>query len=257
MLQGKSALVTGAARGIGFGIAESLVEAGANVTIADIDERAAQEAADQLKAAGWNAIGIKADVTNPTDVARMIAAVEGAFGTVDVAVNNAGVLGLGTIEELTVEEWNRVLNMNTLSLFVCCKEEVAAMRRRKFGRIINIASIAGKVGFPGMSHYAASKFAAIGFTNSLAKEVAREGITVNAICPGIVGTGMWRGKGGVAERWRKPDETEEQSWERHQDTLLPQGEAQTPEDIGQMVVYLAGASHVTGQALAVDGGFSL
>jgi meso-butanediol dehydrogenase/(S,S)-butanediol dehydrogenase/diacetyl reductase len=131
------------------------------------------------------------------------------------------------------------------------------MRRRRHGRIINISSIAGKVGFPDLSHYSASKFAVIGFTNAVAKEVAADGITVNALCPGIVGTGMWRGDDGLSNRWREPDETEEQSWQRHQKTLLPQGVAQTPEDMGQMAVYLASSNHVTGQAIAVDGGFSL
>ena len=120
-----------------------------------------------------------------------------------------------------------------------------------------MSSIAGKVGFPDLSHYSASKFAVIGFTNAVAKEVAADGITVNALCPGIVGTGMWRGDDGLSDRWREPDETEEQSWQRHQKTLLPQGVAQTPEDMGQMAVYLASANHVTGQAIAVDGGFSL
>ena len=131
------------------------------------------------------------------------------------------------------------------------------MRKAKFGHIINTSSIAGKVGFPNLSHYSASKFGVIGFTNAIAKEVAKEGITVNALCPGIVGTGMWRGETGLSGLWANPGETEEQSWERHQNAFLPQGVAQTPEDMGQMVVYLASASHVTGQALAVDGGFSL
>jgi NAD(P)-dependent dehydrogenase (short-subunit alcohol dehydrogenase family) len=128
---------------------------------------------------------------------------------------------------------------------------------RRFGRIINVASIAGKVGFPDLSHYSASKFAVIGFTNAVAKEVATEGVTVNALCPGIVGTGMWRGDEGLSGRWRQEGESEEASWERHQKTLLPQGVAQTPEDMGQLAVYLASAAHVTGQAIAVDGGFSL
>ena len=117
--------------------------------------------------------------------------------------------------------------------------------------------IAGKVGLPDLAHYCASKFAVIGFSNALAKEVARDGVTVNALCPGIVGTGMWRGEDGLSGRWRQAGESEAQSWERHQASLLPQGEAQTVEDMGQLVVYLACAPHVTGQAIAVDGGFSL
>lgn len=97
------------------------------------------------------------------------------------------------------------------------------MRPRKFGRIINVSSIAGKVGFPQLSHYSASKFAVIGFSNAVAKEVAGDGITVNALCPGVVGTGMWRGENGLSALWAQQGESEEKSWERHQKTLLPQG----------------------------------
>ena len=149
------------------------------------------------------------------------------------------------------------MNINARGVFLCCQAELRLMREHRFGRIINLASIAGKVGFPDLSHYSASKFAVIGFSNAFAKEVAREGITVNALCPGVVGTGMWRGDEGLSSRWAEPGETEEQSWERHQAALLPQGEAQTVEDMGQLAVYLACAPHVTGQAIAVDGGFSL
>jgi meso-butanediol dehydrogenase/(S,S)-butanediol dehydrogenase/diacetyl reductase len=134
---------------------------------------------------------------------------------------------------------------------------VAVMHKQQDGRIINTASIAGKVGFPALSHYSATKFGVIDFTNAVAKEVTTEGITVNALCAGIVGTGMWRGETGLSGKWVLPDESEESSWERYQKIFLPQGVAQTAEDMGQMVVYLACAPHVTGQALAVDGHFSL
>lgn len=164
---------------------------------------------------------------------------------------------LGGIEELTFEQWNEVIDVNLRGVFLCCQAEIKLMKKAKYGRIINTSSIAGKVGFPNLSHYSASKFGVIGFTNAIAKEVAKDGITVNALCPGIVGTGMWRGETGLSGLWANPGETEEQSWARHQQTFLPQGVAQTPEDMGQMAVYMASAEHVTGQALAVDGGFSL
>lgn len=147
--------------------------------------------------------------------------------------------------------------VNAKGVFLCTQAAVRVMRPRRWGRIINVASIAGKIGFPDLSHYTASKFAVIGFTNAVAKEVALDGITVNALCPGIVGTGMWRGEDGLAGRWREEGESEEASWARHQKTLLPQGVAQTPEDMGQLAVYLACAEHVTGQAIAVDGGCTL
>jgi len=256
-LAGKVALVTGSGRGIGLGIALSLAKAGADVALADYDIGIAEEAAAQVRATGRKAVAFQVDVSQPDSVNRMIDQVAEAFGGLDIAVNNAGVVSLGKIAELSASEWDRIMNINAKGVFLCCQAEVKLMRRRNFGRIINIASIAGKVGFPDLSHYSASKFAVIGFTNAVAKEVAREGITVNALCPGIVGTGMWRGEEGIAGRWALPGETEAQSWERQQSSLLPQGEAQTVEDMGQLAVYLASAAHTTGQAVACDGGFSL
>jgi meso-butanediol dehydrogenase/(S,S)-butanediol dehydrogenase/diacetyl reductase len=256
-LTGKVALVTGAGRGIGQGIALSLAQAGADLVLADYDVGIAEETAAAVRALGRRALALQVDVSQPDSVAAMIEQVKAEFGRLDVAVNNAGVVSLGRVDELAVSEWDRIMNINVRGVFLCCQAELKLMREHQSGRIINLASIAGKVGFPDLSHYSASKFAVIGFTNAFAKEVAREGITVNALCPGIVGTGMWRGHEGLSARWAQPGESEVQSWERHQSTLLPQGEAQTVEDMGQLAVYLACAPHVTGQAIAVDGGFSL
>ncbi|MFC3608863.1 SDR family NAD(P)-dependent oxidoreductase [Stutzerimonas tarimensis] len=256
-LVGKVALVTGAGRGIGQGIALSLAQAGADLVLADYDIGIAEEAAANVRAVGRRALALQVDVSEPASVSAMIEQVRERFGRLDVAVNNAGVVSLGKVDELPVSEWDRIMNINARGVFLCCQAELRLMREHNFGRIINLASIAGKVGFPALSHYSASKFAVIGFSNAFAKEVAREGITVNALCPGVVGTGMWRGEQGLSARWAEPGETEEQSWARHQAALLPQGEAQTVEDMGQLAVYLACAPHVTGQAIAVDGGFSL
>ncbi len=256
-LDGRIALVVGGGRGIGAGIALSLARAGADVLIADYDMQLAKASKMEVETAGRRSAAIEVDVRKPESVQAMIDAVEQDFGQLDIAVNNAGIVSLGSVEELTVEQWDDLMAINLRGVFLCCKAELTLMRRAKYGRIINTSSIAGKVGFPDLSHYSASKFGVIGFTNAFAKEVAKEGITVNALCPGIIGTGMWRGKTGLAGRWALPSETEEQSWGRHQSSLLPQGEAQTPEDVGQLAVFLASAQHVTGQALAVDGGFSL
>lgn len=256
-LEGKIALVTGGGRGIGAGIAKYLAEAGADVVIADYTRELAEEGAAAISAVGRRTTAIQVDVRKPDSVVALIDAVEKQFGRLDIAMNNAGIVSLGGIGELTVEQWDDVIDINLRGVFLCCQAEIKLMRKHKFGRIINTSSIAGKVGFPALSHYSASKFGVIGFTNAIAKEVAKEGITVNALCPGIVGTGMWRGDTGLSKLWANPGESEEQSWERHQQMFLPQGVAQTPQDMGQMVVYLASAPHVTGQALAVDGGFSL
>lgn len=256
-LKGRVALVTGGGRGIGLGISQGLAKAGADVIVADYTRELADAGSKTVKALGVRTAAIVVDVRDQASVIAMIDAVEKQFARLDIAVNNAGIVSLGGVEQLTVTQWNDVIDVNLRGVFLCCQAEIRLMRKAKFGRIINTASIAGKVGFPNLAHYSASKFGVIGFTNAIAKEVAKEGITVNALCPGIVGTGMWRGETGLSGLWANPGETEEESWARHQDVFLPQGVAQTPEDMGQMVVYLASAPHVTGQALAVDGGFSL
>lgn len=256
-LEGKIALVVGGGRGIGAGIAISLARAGADVIVADLTTDLARESAATIQKMGRRSAAIEVDVRDPGSVDAMIETVERDFGRLDIAVNNAGIVSMGSVGELSIEQWDDVMAINLRGVFLCCKAELALMRKAKFGRIINTSSVAGKVGVPDLSHYTASKFGVIGFTNAFAKEVAREGITVNALCPGIVGTGMWRGETGLAARWAQAGETEEQSWERHQATLLPQGEAQTSEDMGELAVFLASAPHITGQAIAVDGGFSL
>ncbi|MBB3349483.1 MULTISPECIES: SDR family NAD(P)-dependent oxidoreductase [unclassified Sphingomonas] len=256
-LTGKVALLVGGGRGIGAGIAASLARAGADVVIADYDIGLAEESSAAIAAIGRRSGAIAVDVRHPDSVQAMVDAVEQQFGRLDIAVNNAGIVSIGSVGELAIDQWDDVMAINLRGVFLCCKAELALMRKNRFGRIINTSSIAGKVGFPDLSHYTASKFGVIGFTNAFAKEVAAEGITVNALCPGIVGTGMWRGETGLSGRWAQEGESEEESWARHQATLLPQGEAQTPEDMGQLAVFLASAPHVTGQAMAVDGGFSL
>ena len=256
-LQGKIALVTGASRGIGQGIAVSLAKAGADIALADISIDVLEETIKLVEQEGVKVKAYQVDVTQFETVKTMVQAVASEFGTLDIAVNNAGVLGIHKVIDMTGDQWDQIMNVNAKGVFLCSKAELEVMLPNKSGRIINVSSILGKTGMSDVSAYSASKFAVIGFTNSLAKEVAKEGITVNALCPGIVGTGMWRGDKGLAQAFAKDGETEEQSWERNQESLLPQGEAQTPEDMGQLAVYLASAPHVTGQAIAVDGGFGL
>ncbi|MBG6614001.1 SDR family oxidoreductase [Pseudomonas aeruginosa] len=256
-LSSRVALVTGAGRGIGRGIALALARAGADVAVADLDPQVAEETAAAIRSLGRRSLALGVDVSDGDSVRAMVERVATEFGRLDVAVNNAGVISIRKVAELSLADWDRVMNVNARGVFLCCQAELPLMQAQRWGRIVNLSSIAGKVGLPDLAHYCASKFAVIGFSNALAKEVARDGVTVNALCPGIVGTGMWRGEDGLSGRWRQAGESEAQSWERHQASLLPQGEAQTVEDMGQLVVYLACAPHVTGPAIAVDGGFSL
>ena len=199
-LQGKIALVTGVSRGIGQGIAVSLAKAGADIALADMSTDVLEETKLLVEKEGVKVKSYQVNVTDFDTVRTMVQAVAADFGTLDIAVNNAGVLGIHKVIDMTGEDWDKIMNVNAKGVFLCSKAELEVMLPNKSGRIINVSSILGKTGMSDVSAYSASKFAVIGFTNSLAKEVAKEGITVNALCPGIVGTGMWRGDSGLAQR---------------------------------------------------------
>jgi len=170
-------------------------------------------------------------------------------------VNAAGVITVRPIAEMSEEEWDNVMDVNAKGTFLVNKAAIIQMRvQGGGGRIINISSISGKFGVATLTHYCASKFAVVGFTNALAKEVAREGITVNCICPGIVGTQMWT---LLNKAFGKPGETPEETYARVVEHYVPQGEPQSEEDMADMALYLACAPHVTGQAFNVDGGAAL
>lgn len=256
-LKGKVALVTGGGRGLGQGIVKRLAEEGCDIAVVDMIEENAKKVAEEVKAMGHRAIALKIDVTKWDQVQNMVKQTIDQLGGLDIAVNNAGVISIMPVEELTEKDWDFVLDVNAKGVFLCCKAVIPHMKKQNWGRIINTASIAGKIGFPDLAHYSASKFAVVGFTNALAKELAKTKITVNAICPGIIGTQMWYGSTGLAEKWKETGESMDKSWKRHQETLIPQGEAQTPEDMGDLAVYFATSPHVTGQAVAVDGGMTL
>jgi meso-butanediol dehydrogenase/(S,S)-butanediol dehydrogenase/diacetyl reductase len=169
-------------------------------------------------------------------------------------VCNAGVVSIAPVERLSEETWDLTLDVNVKGVFLCCQAAIPHLRTRGGGAILNVASVAGKNGVPGMAHYCASKFAVVGFTNSLARELAGQGIRVNAICPGILRTQMWE---YLAETLKAPGESREDSWQRYVRSMIPLGRPQTPEDIGQLAVYLVSAENVTGQAINVDGGMEL
>ena len=252
-LQGKVAYVTGGGHGIGRGIALVLAREGAHVLVADIDAAAARTVAREVTAVGVEGHAMPLDVTRWDDTQSLHSTIEERFGRLDIAVNSAGVISVQRVEDMSEAEWDRIMNVNAKGTFLCCRAAIPLLRRTGAGAIINISSVSGKDGFPGLAHYSASKYAVIGFTNSLAKELAREEITVNAICPGVVRTAMWD---LLAEEWRNDNETPEQSWQRQVLAFVPQGRPQTVEDIGDLVVYLALARNLTGQAINVDGGLT-
>jgi len=269
-LRGKVALVTGGGRGIGRGIALALAGAGADVAVAEVDRvasatqqygdavvsglAAAEETAQAIRGLGCRALVVAADVTRAADVERMLTETTAALGGLDVLVCNAGVVHVAPVEHLSEEAFDLTMAVNVKGVFLCCRAALPRLKGRPGANIINIASVAGKNGAPGMAHYCASKFAVVGFTNSLAKEVAATGVRVNAICPGILRTQMWE---YLSERFKQGEESKEAAWGRFVHTLIPLGRPQTPDDIGALAVYLATAQNVTGQAINVDGGMEM
>ncbi len=252
-LEGRVAYVTGGGNGIGEGIALALAAEGAAILVGDIDLAAAEICAANIRANGGKAEAMRVDVTKAPDAAALVARSEAAFGGLDIAVHCAGIVSVCDVADLAEAEWDRVMNVNTKGVFLGCKAAVPALRRRGFGRIINIASVSGKDGYQGLAHYSASKYAVIGFTNSLAKELALQNITANSICPGIVRTAMWD---ILADEYKESGETREQSWQRQVLAFVPQARPQTPAEIGDLAVYLTLAPSVTGQAINIDGGLT-
>lgn len=251
VLDGKIAIVTGGNRGIGQGIALAFAKAGAQVVIAARDMNRSQEVVSEIGRIGGRAIAIPVDVTNRAQVHALLDRTVEAFGGVDILVNNAGILSVSPVEQMEESDFDEVMQANLKSVFLCSKAAIPLLKQRGGGRIINISSLAGKQGFPTLAHYCASKHAIIGFSSALAKELVADGITVNVICPGIVWTQMWE---QLSKKWAQPGESIEDSWSRHQKTLIPQGRAQTSEDMGRLAVFFASMDSVTAQAWNVDGG---
>ena len=254
MLENKVAVVTGGSRGIGAAIAWRFVREGAAVVLA-ANEASVEAVAAAMREAGGRATAIVADVTVAADVARIYDLAEAEFGRVDISVQNAGVITIARIEDMTESEWDRVMAVNTKGVFLCCQAAIARIRKHGAGgRLINTASGQARQGFIFTPHYAASKFGVVGITQSLAKEVAKEAITVNAFCPGIIETDMWAYND---EAWGKllgnyaPGELMAE-WVEN----IPMGRAGSGEDVAGLVAFLAGpdASYITGQTINVDGG---
>jgi NAD(P)-dependent dehydrogenase (short-subunit alcohol dehydrogenase family) len=254
MLQDKVALVTGAGAGIGHAIALAMAEAGANVAAADIDLAAATRAAAAAGGSNQRAIAIEADCGDVASIDRMVAQTVAELGRLDIIVNNAGVTRYAAIMDLTEADWDRIHRVNAKGVFFCLQRAAREMIKSGGGRIINMASIAGR-GHPGASNaaYAASKGAVIALTGKAAYELGPHNITVNAICPGFTRTELGT-RNAITRAAARGISAEELQAE--QEAAIPIRRANTPEDIAALAVFLAspGARNITGQSYNVDGG---
>lgn len=239
----KVALVTGASRGIGKAIALELARSGANVVINyNSDEKEALEAVEDVKKLGVECIAAKADVSKFEDCVAMAEVVKKRFGHLDILVNNAGALSDRTLKNMTKEQWDFVLRINLDGVFNVTKSLLPLIREN--GRIVNISSIVGLSGNFGQSNYAASKAGIMGFTKSLAKELGKQKITVNAVAPGFIDTQMTKAIPFLRRKMIL--------------AMIPLGRAGTPEDVANLVAFLASekSGYVTGEVICIDGGFS-
>jgi 3-oxoacyl-[acyl-carrier protein] reductase len=239
-LNGKVALVTGASRGIGKGIALALAAAGCDVAVNYMSrETDAQGTADAIRVLGRRAVAVKGDVSKSADVAALIAAVESGLGSIEILVNNAGRATFQSIEQMTEASWNETLAVNLTSVFLLSHAVLPGMRARKWGRIINLTSVAAQAGSVMAVHYSAAKAGVIAATKSYARLLAKEGITVNAIAPALIGTEMV-----VSNPHVKPD-------------IVPVGRFGSVEECADVAVLLASNGYITGQTIAVNGGLYL
>jgi 3-oxoacyl-[acyl-carrier protein] reductase len=241
-LQGRVAIVTGAAQGIGRAIAEMLAEAGADIVVADLDPTRSKETAAAVEKAGRKALNLKVNVADANDTKVMVEQILKDWGKIDILVNNAGITRDGLLLRMKEEDWNLVLQVNLNGTFHCTKAVLQPMTKQRYGRIVNIASIVGAMGNAGQANYAASKAAVIGFTKTVAREYASRNVTVNAVAPGFIDTAMTQGLAAeVREALQKQ---------------IPLARLGTPADIANAVRFLVSedASYITGHVLHVNGG---
>jgi 3-oxoacyl-[acyl-carrier protein] reductase len=241
-LQGKVAIVTGASRGIGRAIAIELASQGAIAVVNYASSSAAAEAVvKEITEAGGQAIAIQADVSKSDQVDALVNAVTEKFTRVDILVNNAGITRDTLLLRLKPEDWQAVIDLNLTGVFLCTRAVSKIMLKQRSGRIINITSVAGQIGNPGQSNYSAAKAGVIGFTKSVAKELATRGITVNAVAPGFIATDMTSDLNNTEDILK----------------YIPLGRFGQPEEVAGMVRFLAAdpaATYITGQVFNVDGG---
>jgi 3-oxoacyl-[acyl-carrier protein] reductase len=241
-LEGKVALITGGAQGIGKVTALLLAGKGADVAISDVNMEGALETAKEIEGLGRRGLALEGDVSSPADAQRIVAATAEQLGGIDILVNNAGITRDGLLVRMTEEDWDAVLNVNLKGTFNCTKAAVKHMMKRKSGRIVSIASVVGEMGNAGQANYAASKAGIIGLTKSIAREYAQRGINVNAIAPGYIETPM--------------TEALEEKVKEELKAQIPMARLGSPLDVANAVHFLVSdaSSYITGHVLNVNGG---
>jgi NAD(P)-dependent dehydrogenase (short-subunit alcohol dehydrogenase family) len=252
-LEGKTAVITGGGRGIGAAVAEALAEEGVSLVVSARSEDEIESVAAGLRDRGHAAWAVPCDVTDPAQVFGLAETAGERLGPVDILINNAGTAPSAPLKSLSLDVWNHTLAVNATGVFLCTKAFLPGMVERGWGRVVNIASIAGKTGGPYISAYAASKHAVIGFTRSVAAEVATTGVTVNAVCPGYVDTPMTdRSVQRIVEKTGAEPEAVRDTMRR----TSPQNRLMEPDEVALAVLNLChpGARGMNGQAVVIDGG---
>lgn len=256
MVNDKVVVITGSASGIGYEIGKTFAENGSKVVLTDLNEEGVKASAQELKDLGYEAIGLKADVTSEEDIKNMIEAAHKEYGRIDVLINNAGLQHVSPIEEFPTEKFELMIKIMLTAPFVAIKHVLPIMKEQKFGRILNISSINGLIGFAGKAAYNSAKHGVIGLTKVAALESAVDGVTVNSICPGYVDTPLVRGQmKDIASSRNVPVEKvlEEVIY-----PLVPQKRLLDVKEIADYAMFLSSdqAKSVTGQAVVIDGGYT-
>jgi 3-hydroxybutyrate dehydrogenase len=253
MLTGRGAVVTGGGRGIGAAVAGALAEAGARVVVSARSAAEIEAVAAGLRGRGFDVDAVACDVSDPAAIERLAATARARLGQVDILVNNAGISSSAPVRSQSLEEWRRLFAVNVEGLFLVTRAFLPGMAERGWGRVVNVASIAGRTGAPYIAAYAASKHAVIGFTRACAAEVAARGVTVNALCPGYVDTPMTdRSIARIVEKTGRPaEETRRRLLDAN-----PQGRLIEAGEVAFLAVTLCDerARGVNGQAIGIDGG---
>jgi 3-hydroxybutyrate dehydrogenase len=256
MVENKVVVITGSASGIGFEIGKTFAENGSKVVLTDLNEEGVKKAAEELKSLGLEAIGLKADVTSEEDIKSMIETAHKEYGRVDVLINNAGLQHVSPIEEFPTAKFELMIKIMLTAPFIATKHVMPIMKQQGFGRIINISSINGLIGFAGKAAYNSAKHGVIGLTKVAALESAAEGVTVNALCPGYVDTPLVRGQ--MEDLAKTRNVSLDKVLEEVIYPLVPQKRLMEVSEIADYAMFLSSdkAKSVTGQAIVIDGGYT-